>query len=515
MPSRMNNLNRLGAVFVAAFLGLSPISPSRAADKTPASSLVIVLDGLRPDYVTHEVMPNLYALGQRGVVCEDHHSIFPTVTRVNASSIATGSYPATHGLLGNSVYFPEVNPKAGLNTADAKNLDKIEEGTDGKLLTAPSLGEILQHAGKKLLAVSSGSSGSALLLNHKITGGGVINVELIRPASMRDHALQILGPVPPEAEPNDARNRWAVDAYLKIGLDEIKPDVTIMWLSDPDETAHKNGVGAPKTVEALKLVDAQVGRILATLDAKGMKDKVNVFVTSDHGFATFSGSGDLAKLLIDNKLKESADSTDVVVVHGAVYVKDHDGEKIRKIAELALKQEWVGAVFAESPRPGHPEGFVPGTLSFNSISWAHDRRADLLVSPQWTDAANQYGYKGTTAFAGVAGHGSSSPYEVHATLIAAGPGVKQRLRSAVPTSNADLAPTLLHLAGIEPPKTMNGRAITEILKGGPDPATVKVARRTYTSEGKGDLAGLKLELSESGVGHATYMNYTKLTRGMK
>jgi predicted AlkP superfamily pyrophosphatase or phosphodiesterase len=49
--------------------------------------LLIVLDGLRPDYVTPSVMPNLHALGQRGVVFANHHSVFPTVTRVNASSI--------------------------------------------------------------------------------------------------------------------------------------------------------------------------------------------------------------------------------------------------------------------------------------------------------------------------------------------------------------------------------------------------------------------------------------------
>ena len=34
----------------------------------PARHLLIVVDGLRPDYVTPEVMPNLAALGRRGVM---------------------------------------------------------------------------------------------------------------------------------------------------------------------------------------------------------------------------------------------------------------------------------------------------------------------------------------------------------------------------------------------------------------------------------------------------------------
>ena len=72
------------------------------AQVTPShTQLVIVVDGLRPDYVTPEVMPRLSRLGQRGIVFRAHHSVFPTVTRVNGASFVTGSYPETHGLMGN------------------------------------------------------------------------------------------------------------------------------------------------------------------------------------------------------------------------------------------------------------------------------------------------------------------------------------------------------------------------------------------------------------------------------
>src|SRR5437899_8652757 len=77
-----------------------------SAQTAPASAsrkqLLVIFDGLRPDYVTPDLMPNLYAFGQRGIVFTNHHSVFPTVTRVNTSSISTGSYPERHGLLGNS-----------------------------------------------------------------------------------------------------------------------------------------------------------------------------------------------------------------------------------------------------------------------------------------------------------------------------------------------------------------------------------------------------------------------------
>ncbi len=66
---------------------------SNSAALLDPASLVIVLDGLHPDYVTAELMPNLHALGQRKIVGRNHHLVFLTVTRVNAASIATGSYP--------------------------------------------------------------------------------------------------------------------------------------------------------------------------------------------------------------------------------------------------------------------------------------------------------------------------------------------------------------------------------------------------------------------------------------
>jgi hypothetical protein len=210
----------------------------RSVGKVAAVSVGVV-DGLRPDYVTPDVMPRLVQLGRRGIVFNAHHAVFPTVTRVNASSFATGAYPETHGLLGNTIYIPSVKA-TGLDTGERANLESVARA-EGELLTAPTLGEILQRGGRKVLAVSSGSSGSALLLNHKVNGGAIIHHDFTQPAELEKRVLEGLGPVPPAATPNDRRNQRAIDAYLKIGLDTIHPDVTLMWLNDPDGTAHANG----------------------------------------------------------------------------------------------------------------------------------------------------------------------------------------------------------------------------------------------------------------------------------
>jgi hypothetical protein len=64
-------------------------------------------------------------------------------------------------------------------------------------------------------------------------------------------------------------------------------------------------------------------------------------------------------------------------------------------------------------------------------------------------------------------------------LVAAGPDIKRGVRSRVPTGNVDLAPTVLHLLGIEPPPDMSGRVLHELLREGQAPVEVDVRERTH------------------------------------
>src|SRR5262245_46517869 len=113
----------LRVVLIAgAIAGLAAGYAGPGAQPAP-THLVIIVDGLRPDQVTLEVMPRLTRLGARGIVFTAHHSVFPTVTRVNASSFVTGSSPETHGLMGNEIYIPSVNATKALDTGERANLE--------------------------------------------------------------------------------------------------------------------------------------------------------------------------------------------------------------------------------------------------------------------------------------------------------------------------------------------------------------------------------------------------------
>lgn len=432
-----------------------------AGDPSPSRHLLIVVDGLRPDYVTADVMPHLTALGQRGVVFTRHHAVYPTVTRVNASSFSTGAYPEHHGLLGNSVYFPRVDASTFLSTADRHVLDRIS-AVEGRLLTATTIAEVLQDAGRTMLVVSSGSSGSALLNNHTIAGGAVLHREFTRPDDLRD-ALPPLEPVPDGARPRTEFDAHAVDTFLRVGIPRIDPSVTVLWLGALDATAHTHGIGAAETIDVLRQVDAEIGRVQEGLAELGLLDQYDIWVTSDHGFSTHTGAPAVDTVLAPfvKAAGQDASGPRIVAGGGAIYVRDTDATVVGDIVRALQQTPGVGAVFTRAMETGSLDGVVPGTLSFDAVRWQHPRSAQILYSPDWSDDANTHDVQGTAAAGGTAGHGSTSPWDVHNTLIAAGPDLRRGAAIDVPSANVDFAPTFLALLGIAAPESMQGRVLRE------------------------------------------------------
>ena len=153
---------------------------------------------------------------------------------------------------------------------------------------------------------------------------------------------------------------------------------------------------------------------------------------------------------------------------------------------------------------------MPGTLSHEVARWGHPRSAEILVSGNWTATKNAAGYAGTTTLGGVAGHGTSSLYDIHNTLIAAGPDFRERTRSAVPTSNVDIAPTVLKVLRLSHPASMSGRPIDEALRGGPTPDTVRIERlveSARTADGS-----YQADAHISVVGGRRYLDFTEVRR---
>lgn len=497
-----------------ALLTIALLLPIISFTQTKTSefrTLIVFFDGLRPDYITAENMPNLYAFKKNATYGTQHHSVFPTVTRVNASSYATGSYPGTHGLMGNSVYFPQVDKTKALNTGNASEIDEITKATDNHVLTAASLGELVQLSGSSMMVFSSGTTGQALMQNHKISGGAVINPLMIRPESMKDKVMSEIGTV----QAAGGKHVWIANALMKYGLKLDGPKVSAIWFGDPDGTAHRDGIGAATAMAAIKTVDEQFGRIIRDLESKGLDKNFNILISSDHGFVTDIGKVGLNEFLIKKGLKKDENSDDIILAGGAVYVKDHNAEVIKKIVAALQQEEWVGGIFTRSKKPGDTQGWVPGTLSFDAIHWAHpERSSDILVDVNWNDDKNAAGYAGSSFARGVAGHGGFSPYEVHIPLIAYGPSFKKSFETNLPTSNVDLVPTILYLHQIDIPKQMDGRVMYELFNE-KTPVSAPSRAKIKTLEASTDIPGgkYKLILEQSILGDYIYLNSAKVIRG--
>src|SRR5947209_18008970 len=69
--------------------------------------VLIVWDGMRPEFVSEENTPALWRLSKEGVFFRNHHAVYPSATEVNGTALATGVYPNHSGLIANYEYRPE------------------------------------------------------------------------------------------------------------------------------------------------------------------------------------------------------------------------------------------------------------------------------------------------------------------------------------------------------------------------------------------------------------------------
>src|SRR2546423_7115935 len=84
----MRTRNALALLLAALLLATCATASHRAGEGPPRNVIVIVWDGLRPDFVGPDT-PNLVGLRDSGVDFTDHHSTYPTFTMMNAASLAT------------------------------------------------------------------------------------------------------------------------------------------------------------------------------------------------------------------------------------------------------------------------------------------------------------------------------------------------------------------------------------------------------------------------------------------
>ncbi len=463
--------------------------------------IVMIWDGMRPDFVTPELTPHLSALMQEGATYRRATSIFPSVTRPVTASMSTGTYPAAHGII-NNLFLGPPDDRAPIDTGDPASLARLRAMNGDRLLPVRTLPEVLAATGRRYVALSSCSEGQAQLLDSE-GAGTIIHPTFTAPASLMTTLTDRFGPPPVKAIPVQAANDWLTAVLIEYVLPELAPAVTVLWLCEPDATQHACGLGAPESLAAIRGNDDCLGRVRAAVDASHVP--TTIIVASDHGHTTASGMVRVTEGLRTEGFGLALDRGQVIVGDEAIVIEDGPAADAYGVAVATwlVEQPWMGALVAWT---GGRKVAPPNTLGIDAF-WPGPLRPPLVHAPTftwsyaWTNEPNTYGVPGS-AYVGpaeeltdlahlqgpivgldrlVSWHGTLSPYDLHVVLTLVGAGIRT-CELDTPAGVMDIAPTILALLGLDPSLLpgVDGRALTEAFIAHNDASAISVRSEYLT-----------------------------------
>ena len=336
---------------LVACLPTIPLCAQQAQPPRPHNVILFVADGLRRGSVNATDTPALLKLRKEGVDFQNSHAVFPTFTTANASVIATGHGLGDTGDYGNTLYpgvwlsAPDQPAAAGYLTPFLENdevLADMNGAFHGNYLGEKTLLGVAREKGFNVASV--GKIGpTAIQLNQSIgwdqlgylssQGAIVVDDSTGQPAGfpLTPETLGALAKagLPTDAplrsngfsensswnngfqgdattsgtlEANRVQEQWFADVATKVLLPgfaaDNKPFVLLFWSRDPDGTQHNQGdslqqlapgINGETSRRGLQNADHCLKQLLDWLDAHpAIKATTDVFVTSDHGFATIS-----------------------------------------------------------------------------------------------------------------------------------------------------------------------------------------------------------------------------------
>ena len=212
--------------------------------------ILISLDGFRYDYFEKYQPKILNELAKKGVRAKWLIPSFPTKTFPNHYSIATGLYPAHHGIVENNVY----------DFGEVFKIDKREEVQNPRWW----LGEPVWVTAEK-----QGQNSAAYFFPGTETA-----IQGVKPDIFRVYN----GKVPPEMRVDK------ILSYLDLPA-EKRPTMLTLYFEEVDETGHEFSPDAEETGYAVQNVDRYIGHLMDGLKRRKIDKTVNLIITSDHGMA--------------------------------------------------------------------------------------------------------------------------------------------------------------------------------------------------------------------------------------
>jgi len=504
-------------IFLAAWLSASFVFGETESRPNERHVVIVVWDGMRPDFVTERNTPALWKLAQEGVTFRQHHSVYPTATNVNGAAIATGVYPNRSSLLANREYRPQINPRTASENGEPDVIRKGDEVTGGKYLAVPTIAETVRAAGRRTAIV--GSKAVAFLHDRHAEWttaatkkGFTVFAAAPMPPSLRDQMQQTLGSF--LTEPSNSpvqRNEFSTRALTEFLWRDDFPAFSLLWLSNPDMTQHESSPGADASLAAIRSSDRHLALVLDALEKKKARPTTDIFIASDHGFSTIERAIDfpaeLRKAGFDalTAFRETPKRGQVMVVGngGSIlfYVIDHDVDVASRLIEWLQRSDFAGVIFSREKSEG--------TFPLDTVRANTSEAPDVIVSLRWNSKPNRFGAPGqiitdNSRGPGEGSHATLSEFDVHNTLIAAGPDFQKGLTTSLPSANVDIAPTVLHILGLEPPQKLDGRVLSEAMD--ERAGKIEALTKTIQASRKFPSGEWQQQLRVSLVGESVYID---------
>ncbi|WP_271068564.1 ectonucleotide pyrophosphatase/phosphodiesterase [Caulobacter sp. NIBR1757] len=400
------------AVIAVLVVSACATAPARQPGPRPMTILVSI-DGFRPDYLTVKDAPTLSRLAAEGVVASGGmRPSYPSLTFPNHYTLVTGKRPDHHGIVNNNMDVPVLG---------TFSLGKAEAVTDRRWWDqAEPLWVTAENAGIKTGTMFWPGSEAA--------------IQGVRPTrwSKFDHDM-------PSAQRVDVLLGW---------LDEpgFTPGFATLYFDVVDTAGHGFAPGTPEVMAAVKDVDTALSRLLDGLKARGLDGRVNLVIVADHGMAPVPPG---QVIVVD-----AADPGAVKLVSGgpAAGFNLLPGQEARGEALLLKKHDhmtcWRKADVPKRLAYG-TNARVPAIVCMADIGWLISDTAGVARRPPSTKMTGAHGY-------------DNAAIEMRALFLAWGPGV--RSGATVGTfDNVDVYVLLARLVGVTPVKG-DGRLPSGVLR---------------------------------------------------
>jgi len=268
-----------------------------------APVLMIAIDGLKPEYVTHAdehglKIPTLRSFLHEGTYADGVIAVLPTVTYPDHTTLITGVWPAEHGILNNQVFDPE------------RKLDGAWYWY-AESIKVPTLWDAAHQAGIGTASVSWPVSVNARSVDTLLpeywrgtsVGAGQNEQDryLMAAVSRPEGGLEEMeGRIGPYMMGNDTSVENGDRVRTKFALDILehkKPGFMTIHLSAMDGSEHEAGPFSALADTTLEAVDGMVGQLIEA--ALKNDPETKIVIVSDHGFLNITHVVNLYEPFLD------------------------------------------------------------------------------------------------------------------------------------------------------------------------------------------------------------------------